>query len=407
MKPLLIALFCASLAANALLLVRARTRSEETAEVVKTASAGMRDVPLAVEAEQPGRAASLSPEIISQLKANDPAAIVALRKLGFAEKIIRSLVQAQIDSQFQEREQALQKRSLAKPFWKPNRSDPAIFAARVDLRREKEAAMRRLLGDDYIPDAIKQDPQLAFLSPEKAYRVRQIEEDLRAVGMVQSTPGIAPFIQFPEDREKAAYLEKEKRSELSQVLSPDELFDYDLRASPLASAIRRQLAAFEPSEEEFRELFRLRQTAEAQSRVSSAGSSEDAFASRRELEANLEPKIEAMLGDERYADYKQANDADYRRFHRITTRLELPRQAAADAQALKTSIQEQRTKIMRDRSISTPAQRADQLERLAGEAEAGLRRILGDTGYEAYRQAPGNFLQRLKSVPPVNPPTKG
>ncbi len=57
------------------------------------------------------------------------------------------------------------------------------------------------------------------------------------------------------DREKLALLNRERRADLERVLTPEELFEYDLRQGPTAMRLRSQLAAFQPTEEEYRAIF--------------------------------------------------------------------------------------------------------------------------------------------------------
>jgi len=401
MKILLIVLLCASLTANALLFVQtSRSHSDSP-------SASSRAPKLPASLSTPSihsPAPVVSPDTLAQLQAGDSAAFQKLRELGFSEKVIRTLAQAQVDAQFRERERALQNRPKG-PYWKSgyNSYNPGDYAAYVDLRRDKEAAMKKLLGNSYVPEASPRDGvQLANLSPEKAVRVRQIEEDYNAMASGNDNYSrYGTFIAFPEDTEKRAYLNKEKRAELSQILTPDELFEYDLRTSPTASSLRYQLAAFQPTEEEFREIYKLRQAAETRAGINPMEYTTGGMDARRAMENDLDEQIKAKLGDARFAEYKHANETDYRRFFQIASRLDLPKESVAAAQAVKTSIEDQRRQLMDDPAAKDPAVRAQRLDGLARSAEASLRRILGDEGYEAYRQSPSNFIQRLK--PPARP----
>lgn len=402
MKILLIVLLCASLTANALLFVQtSRPHSAlEPSASNQSSPPGELNLPTPPAAPPPTSAA-ISPEILALLSAQDPSGVQKLRDLGFSPKAIRALVRAQIDAQFRERELALTKRS-SKEFWKRNYGfNQETYTARQGLAREKEAALKKLLGADYASDVSRPDIRLANLSPAKAQRIQALEEDYSEMSMAIRGNGFGS-VQFPEDKEKLAYLEKEKRAELVQLLSPDELFEYDLRTSNVASSLRRSMAAFEPTEQEFREIFKLTQ---ANSTALGYGSNEysaELRQARQKAQENVDQQIKALLGDARFQAYQQANDPDYRRFYQIASRLQLPREAAGQAQAIKISIEDQRTKIQRDPEFKDPAKRASALQALSEKAEAELKPVLGAEGFEAYRQTSGSFLQRLRP-PPVRP----
>jgi hypothetical protein len=51
---------------------------------------------------------------------------------------------------------------------------------------------------------------------------------------------------------------KEKDAELAKVLTPQEKEEYDLRMSQTAMMMRMQMSEFQPNEQEFRDIFKLR-----------------------------------------------------------------------------------------------------------------------------------------------------
>lgn len=409
MKILLIVLLCASLTANALLFVQtSRLSSDSNASLSTPQSTAAPAKPEDASAPLPSSAVA-SPEILALLQALDPSAVQKLRELGFSEKAIRALVRGQVDAQFRARERALQQKGESKDFWKRTYAagswNPETSAARQELRREKDALLKKLLGADYLNEPARPDLRLAHLSPTKANRVRELEEDYNSMSAAIRGVGFSS-VQFPEDREKLAYLEKEKRAELAEMLTPNELFEYDLRSSNVAASLRRSLAAFEPTEQEFREIFKLQQASMAPG-TDLAGPgiyTRDAQQARQKAQEAVDQQVKTLLGDARFQEYKRANDPDYRRLYQIASRLQLPHEAAAQAQAIKTSIEDQRRQIMQNPELREPAKRTAALESLAQQAETKLKPVLGQEGFEAYRQAPGNFLQRLRPPPP--PPAR-
>lgn len=400
MKTLLIVLLCASLAANAVLLVR---YSISHRGLVSSAPLPSRVAETHAPSPSASSAASakIDPETARLLAVNDPEAIRRLHALGYSLTAIRAIAAAQVAAQFRDRFRALDANRAKADYWKSNYQsfDPKDASARMELHHQQEAALKQLLGDDYVQDLGPWASRYGNLAPAKVARVRAIEEDYQSMIMSARGNPMTSAIQFPEEEEKLSYLRKEEREELKQALSPDELLEFDLRDSPSAYSLRFQLSAFEPTEQEFRDMFKLRQDAEARANLDPYDASTDGRQARMKADADFNERLKTLLPADRYAEYQLSNDFDYKRFYQIAARLELPRESAVAAEAVKTSTEEKRTQLLSDPASRAPDKRTDALNQLAGDAEASLRRILGDAGYEAYRASPNNFLQRLRPRP--------
>src|SRR5207247_737161 len=102
----------------------------------------------------------------------------------------------------------------------------------------------------------KFEAALQRLPPEKRDTVRLVHEKywLDSQRLQQRTLG-----EFDAD-DRAAYqnIRTERRDALAKLLTPAEFQDLELRISTTASSLRSQLAAFAPTENEFREIFRLK-----------------------------------------------------------------------------------------------------------------------------------------------------
>lgn len=403
MKTLLIVLLCASLAANAILYVRSSPSHSTDVSVAavpaKTAPAGPANSP-----EAPAR---IPDDVRELLATNNPDAIRRLRGLGYSEKALAVIARAMVDAQFRDRRQALDAKENTKEFWKStfHSYDRTLAAARLELQREEQNAMKKLLGDNYVPETSRFDERYGNLPPAKLARLKEITEDYQSLIMAAQGSNLMTNVRFPEDQEKLAYLQKEQRAEIKQLLTPEELFEYDLRVSPTAMNLKWQLAGFEPTEEEFRAMFKVAQAIDERSSLNPYDSSRTAMEARQKLQAETDAAMKALLPPERFADYQRSSDFDYKRFYEITKRLELPRESATAAYALKTAIEEKRSQIQRDPAMRDPTARNEALTGLVQDAEAGLKRILGESGYQAYVMSQGNFVLRIK--PRVTAPRKG
>ncbi len=396
MKALLVLLLGASLVANVLLFA-GRQRAD-------TATAQAPVIDAGTPATTPAPAPKFSTETWDLVTAGDPAATERFRQLGLPDSVIRALIVRQIDLRFRDREQAL--RSTERDaFWRRDfpyyTTRPTDPLAALDLRREKNAEKKRLLAGLPDPDNASTHPGESFIPPAKREQLRLIREDYQALRQLYSA---YDGVLLPEEREKLLFLETQERADLAALLTPEELTEYDLRNSPTAQQLRYQLSAFDATEDEYKAIHALRRAHDEQ-HLPQSGRTVIYLSAPGPADARkkLADDLKAALGDERYAAYERAQDADYRTLASIATRLELPPEKAIEAHALKAALE----KKMREFRVvpGTPGneQRAAYLAALAEEAEAGFTAILGEKGYAAYQEY-GNFPRRIR--PRTTPPAQ-
>jgi hypothetical protein len=396
-KPLLLTLLGLSLAANAALSLSrtnapaaARTGSANTSRPVSQESPQSR-APRSPATPQTGYA-----RFWETLRAGDPDAVARLRAAGWPENAIRALVVAQIDDVYRPRRKALYPRENWSEYWKLGPFAGIWNAERAkahrDLNREHQAVLKKLLGADYIPEPNRWDERrFGKLSPAQFAGLWMITDDYQAL-MIEASGG-SEKISLPEDKEKIAYLERELQADLARLLSPDELFNYELRTSAIASNLRTRLAAFSPSEEEFRQIFAL-----AKATTQRLGASNVTSAAQTEIDAELKKR----LSEERWEDYARAKNGEYRQLHLLAERLQLPTANAVAAFNVQTDIRK-RARDLKPPSGATPAEARQALDTakaaLAREAEERLVQALGRRGYDAYRSRPNHWLRSLEPAP--------
>jgi hypothetical protein len=162
--------------------------------------------------------------------------------------------------------------------------------------------------------------------------------------------------------------------------------------------MRSTLATFNPTEEEFRGLFKIQSALDDQFPRPMGISTADQMAPRLAAEKQLQPEIQALLGPDRYADYQLATDPKYQQVNRLVARLELPASTSVDVVNVQETIQKQAVALRQDRTL-TPDQRNAQLAALAQQAQTQLTATLGTQGYEAYKNYSGYWLQNLQPRP--------
>lgn len=200
-----------------------------------------------------------------------------------------------------------------------------------------------------------------------------------------------------------APLERELRTALAAVLSPAELEEYDLRNSNTGRSMRSELTAFNPTEEEFRALYKLRQPFDEQFGFIYGIPSQEQMRQRGEAQKQLLAQIGSALGAERAADYERAIDYNYRQTSQLVARLELPPETALSLWNTQKEFEKRRGEIYRASPGVAEADRTSQLAALQKEALAKVTPLLGTaSAVAAYRQYGGSWLESL--VPRPAPP---
>jgi hypothetical protein len=254
------------------------------------------------------------------------------------------------------------------------------------LNQEKRALLTALLGSapddkpDLLAGAASQiEAMFDFLPADKRSKVFNLMQDMQ-VKMQQSMKGGAPD---PTDVQKAM---KDTEAAIAAVLSPEEMLDYNLRFSMTANMMRMQLAGFEPTEQEFLELFQKRKAYDDEFGVAGMGAANlkgEAKEKQLAAEKQLNDAIKAELGDERYQEYKRAQDYAFQAMYRVTERENLGKDVAVKAYEMKQAAEDAARKLRSDSSL-TPQQRTAALAGIRAETEKGMRTVFGEKGYESY-----------------------
>src|SRR5690606_32925705 len=106
-------------------------------------------------------------------------------------------------------------------------------------------------------------------------------------------------------------IEKERRAEMAKILSPEQLFEWDLRHSSTAQNMKWQMQAFDATEEEFRAIFKMKVAAEEARGTASTEEDKAQREARHKLENQVRDELKATLGEERYKEYQRSEDHEY------------------------------------------------------------------------------------------------
>ncbi|HEX2861082.1 MAG TPA: hypothetical protein VHN79_05560 [Lacunisphaera sp.] len=338
--------------------------------------------------------------------APDPAEaayVTRLRTAGMPAELIHALVYNRVHARYRDRMRALLPKD-AHAYWRTwntagrQAASPEIRAQLRALNQEMSAEVRALLGDG--PDAMspyerRLHDQLAGSIPnEKLSQIEAIRKDYDELTarVREQSRGLV----LRADREQLRLLERERRADLAAVLTPEELFEYDLRASPTANSVRNRLNFFEPTEAEFRALTRLQLEFDGQYGVTNlSGPEQDR---RRAAESDLTAKIQAALTPTRFNDYLVAVDGMFSQARHFVATHNLAPDIAKEIVALKQSAWKQADELNRDGI--TPEQRAAGLQSLHQEVEARLSDRLGAEAFANYKRSGASWMNRLRAMPP-------
>lgn len=379
-----------NLALSALLLTGFLAPSAEPAAAAKPAAA-------------PAAPATPAPEVGLWQRLETPAAadlIERLRAAGFPTDVIRAILNGRFEEELSARSKALDPEASRRPFWKNSQQQPQVQAAMSRLRREHEKQMRALLGEEentnQLINQVLPGHRVDGLPPDKAAAVLQVVrdfEDKRAEYFADPLYALNP--------ERRTALEREQRAALAHLLTPPELEEYELRNSTTATAMRMLLGAFEPTEAEFRAIFRLRNEFVQQYGISQqASATAEQLQVRREAERRVNEQIQAALGPGRGEEYARKADYTYVQASKILERLQQPRENLDLVMAVSRDIVARARALEADRSLSDP-ERTTARAALYEEASRRLPPLLGgDTGFEVYRQYGGTWLEAIRPRPP-------
>lgn len=244
-----------------------------------------------------------------------PDVVARLRAAGVSPRLVRKIVAALVSERFADQHRALLDAMAARPWWEGQQyeayADPAVTAQRRKLNLATRDLVYRLLGpeepvSDYDRDW--RERRYGSMSSDKLEKFRTINLDY--ADLMAEVREQGRDIILPEDREKLAFLEEEKRKDIEKLLSPEEHFNFELRSSPTARRLREQLDSFDPTEEEFRAIFRIHAAIDAKfagGRVANLSQAERR--QRRDAVAAADAQIKDVLTPARYEAYQRANPA--------------------------------------------------------------------------------------------------
>ena len=331
--------------------------------------------------------------------------IANLRAIGCPEETIRDIITADVNKLYESRRKALAGPPKKFEFWKPGvmmggAVDPERTEKERALNLEKRALLTELLGSapDEKPDLLAStanqlEAMFDFLPSDKRNKVFETMQDMQTK-MQKAMKGGTPD---PDDLRK---LMKESEATLASLLTPQELLDYNLRFSITANTMRMQLAGFEPTEQEFLEIYKRRKAYDDEFSGGFGGPLNlkgEEKQRQQTAEKALEDQVKNLLGGDRYTDYTRAKDYAYQAMYRVADREGLGKEAALKVYDMKKAAEDQAKQLRNDKNLSAD-QRTAALRAIRDETERSVKNVFGEKGFTTYERNNGTFW--LKGIAP-------
>ena len=326
----------------------------------------------------------------SELESKDYQTYVAnLRKAGCPEPVLRRIIGAELRELYARKAFALVQK-FHHDFWEIATAEDVqeYFEKRLQkqaeaLCKEPDALLNQLVGgvprDASTAKVNLNDSRIVdFLSPAKQEQLRRLAERYEVLQRTVRQGDLSP----EEKANQQAQLRREMESEQAQILSPEELAEYQLRQSDAAAEVQ-QLYGVNFSEAELHNLAKII----------------DQYNRRaaREVETDsetLEQALQTVLGPQRFAELNRARSASFRDLYELAAEFGRPKEAAAEIFDLRLQSEKQCDAIRADKNRS-PQEKQALLDDLEEQVEQNVITKLGTEGYQSYKATGGRWINSL------------
>ena len=356
----------------------------------------------------------------SQIESDDYKEYIQnLRDIGCPEETIRNLVKQDLDKYYDQRKADILSKSPArKEFWKSGnpsslgRPSASASSQMAQLDREKNEVLSELFKPSGLAAINRPGPLARARSQAKSgYAMDFIpdEETKAQLNTLEQEYGsqllkkMAQGASDAQDMAEIRQLRQDRDSSIATMLTPEQKMEYDLRKSPTAANMRLQMDGFDPSEDEFRDIFGARKAFDDEHGVVPGASiSAGDMEARQFAEQEMNDQIHTSLGDDRYQDYLRQTDYDYKSIAKITERQGLGENISAQVYDMKGGAEELAREIRMNTGLSIE-ERQMQLGQIRNVTSRSIESLIGGQGAVALQgQAGGrNWLNNLGRVNPL------
>lgn len=328
-----------------------------------------------------------------------------LRSIGCPEETIQDIITADVNKLFEQRWKEAKQQSGAKQFeyWKTSamfggmNSDQRKLYKEID--DERRQTLQSLLGKN-VPRKLTDmaamydpfDSMLGFLPESKRSAIIEAQQQMSERMMEAAEEG------NNMDAADWQKVQAEQKEALAEILTPEELFEYNLRMSNSAHSLRAELGGFDVSEEEFREMFALREAFDEEYGLYGPQEGQDAqewYQQRNEGEKELKAGYEEILGEEQYRHYQHEQTFRGSSLRQVAKEYESPREDVYQVYDATDAAQEAAQQIRQNEALSTQ-ERQVALDQIRAETEAEVSRLIGQEAAQSYIEK-GSRIRNLNN----------
>jgi hypothetical protein len=331
--------------------------------------------------------------------------IANLRSVDCPEETIRDIIVAEVNKLYAGKMRELRGPEMERHYWKSDRQSQSKenqdFQKNYKaMLKEKSDLLVELLGVDPEKEERKQNGNVdyyermySFLPESKQEQTRTVQEKYEALRQAIYQRGE----QDEQDQKELREITRKQMAEMGQFLTPTELESYELHSSQTASQLRYDLDGLEPSEAEFRTIYKVRKAHEEELAYNYDPDNKEAQKRREEAIKQSNKEIAALLPSDRAAEYERMQDYSYKELVRLVARQELPKETASTIYDSKKTAEEA-AKTIRDNKSLTQQQKSEALKKIQSETETQIATSLGDKKMvEKYKRRGGWWLNNLGS----------
>jgi hypothetical protein len=399
---------------------------------VKTAPREMTDVATATPSSAAATGKTSAEKVVAEpvdkpfhwhmLESEDYRQFVAnLRAIKCPEQTIQDIVYADLERLLAKKFRAvnvkykINRDNASSDYWK---SDEEFLTAKYERDREgrkvydeRRESLIALLGMDAEKErrlrlglTDEDGSRYPFLNPQKLGAIRNVWAELK--DMEAETNRKYGGYQGPEIREEFRRLALERDAAASQALTPQEKEEWMLSVSHTANLMRSSLAAFEPSEQEFRAMYKLEYDQYLKlgpyAYMGSVDPDDTAgLALKQETQKAKEAAFRELLGEQRYAEYTMAQSGDFKQLYQFTQSTGLEKVAAVQVYQMKQANDAEMARIASDQNLS-PQQRQEAIVAVQQATANAVQGVLGEGNFNRYRTSYGRWLNNSSqtALPP-------
>jgi len=300
-----------------------------------------------------------------------------LHQLGFTDDLVRQIVLATINRDHLLTMQA----EIAGPYWqKSMQSRLDVTNRELKWQAEQRLTLVSVFGEEIIDDPMFEalfkplNRTLPFLGSEKQVALYELEQ--------RHDPRNNP--NFGEGTIEAARESRQRRqalrTEIEQLLTPEELFEYRLRESPTAKYMR-EMTDFAYTEQEFRDIYRIR-AEQFDDMAPDEWPTREEMMDRRDA---IQGRLKTYLGDSRYEEFARSQDYMYRTIKSLGERYGNSESEIVAVYVETKSAREQILALRTDDSL-TGEERQEHAEKIRDEMFRRIADIAGDETADSIKQ---------------------